>query len=353
MNRRRRDQTVWMAGVMAVGVMLHAPGAARAVAVSFQGTAQHFEFMMTAHGNALFGAPLPISGFLQDTTFAIGNVTLDSNGFTYLVSENPYVAQLQFKQSVLKTTDPRSVTGPAGSTYTPGTVEVSFAPDLRPTGMFGLRLDLLNGAVGNFALTTINVPRTRMKLNELYTGLPANGPAYIPSPMSPISLDTSGSLVSLYLEQDLFSVATFIPDGSDGLTGSFQVPATLYALVDASVTLEGILLDRANHLPLSKSLTLGGRYSVAGPAGQTTLQLAGSSIVSLPSSASYFIHPQFFDLYGVTSSIEITGAALNLIMNYRLTSVVAVPEPGSVVLLAIGLAAFVPLLVRRASRLWR
>ena len=340
-----------LAGSIAACLTLAGNPLASAAPVTFQGTAQDFNATLTAKGNATFQAPFPVSMFLGGDLFAIGKVSLAPDDFTYEVSDNPHTAQLQLKNAVAISTDPRSIGAvPIKGVYPPGAADMSFAAGYSPTGISGLRLDLLNTKTMNFALNTINLPRSLMVLNEAFDGAPVNGPEYFPFESTPLPLNVSGSITSLYLVQEATKAPTFLPDGPGSMTGTFQIPALLTASLSFSVTQGSLPLSSVSGLDQLESLTLAGKYSVTGSGNKLNIQLLGSNLVSMPISGHYPIAAQNGTLYGVTASVDIASAALNLVFNYSLKSAVVVPEPGSVLLLVIGLMGTAPLLAHRLRK---
>jgi hypothetical protein len=348
MSRIHLLRAYLLAGSIAACPALQWHPAASAAPVTFQGNAQDFNATLSAEGSATFQAPFPVAMFLGGDLFAIGKVSLAPDGFTYQIINNPYTTQLQLKNAVTISTDPRSIGAvPIKGVYPPGTADMSFAADNSPTSISDLRLDLLNTKAMNFALSTINLPRSLMVLNEAYDGSPVNGPEYFPYESTPLPLNVSGSITSLYLAQDVTKAPTFLPDGPGSMTGTFQIPALLTASLSFSVMQGSLPLSSVSGLDQLESLTLTGKYSVTGSGNKLNIQLLGSNVVSMPISGHYPIAAQNSTLYGVTASVDIAGAALNLLLNYNLTSAVVVPEPGSVLLLAIGLIAAAPLLAHR------
>jgi hypothetical protein len=352
MNLFHQLRACLLAGSATACLVLQGNISASAAPITFQGTAQDFGATLTAKGSATFQAPFPISMFLGEDLFAIGNVSLAPDDFSYLVSNNPYTTQLQLKNAVSVSSDPRSIGAVPDSKgiYPPGAADMSFAADNSPTGISNLRLDLLNTKTMNFALNTINLPRSLMVLNEAYDGAPLNGPAYFPFESTPLPLNLSGSIGSLYLEQNTSKAPTFLPDGPGSMSGTFQIPALLHASLSFTLTQGSLPLSSATGLDQTESLTLTGKYFLTGSGNHLNIQLLGSQVMSLPISGNYPLAVQNSTLYGVTASVDIASAALNLVVNYSLKSAVVVPEPGSVLLLAIGLVAIAPLLGPRLPK---
>jgi hypothetical protein len=279
--------------------------------------------------------------------YAIGNISLKSDGFTYDVKNNPATLPVSQKATVTQTTDPRSVgVPPIGKAYPAPNTNLGFT-GAELTSATGLHLDLLNGASLSYALNQLNVPRTQMFRNDWsYDGNPANGPMYYPDLQSTLKMSFSGAVNSLYVEQDATKLPTFLSDGPG--TGTFAIPSILHASLTNTQGIGGITFPTFGS-EQAANFTLTGRYNVSGPPGNATLELAGLQSVPLP----LYISGVALDggsLYGITATFDLTGAALNFALNYHLTTQVAIPEPGSVLLLAIGLMALTPLGIRRLRR---
>ncbi|MGD9646109.1 MAG: PEP-CTERM sorting domain-containing protein [Pirellulales bacterium] len=318
--------------------------------VDFQGPEQDLDLTLTASGSAtVTGQFTPLNPYgmeLIGFRYAVGKVGLDSDGFTYLVSNNPWTSAVTAKTSTKLTTDPRSVgVPPAGGVYPAPNTDLGFT-GTELTSVSGLHLDLLNGAKLSYTLTDLSVPRTRMNENEFYDGDPQNGPTHYPAASSPIQLKMSGAINTLYIEQDSNQVPTFVSDGVG--TGSFKIRAILHGSLTSTLRIGGFEVVPPLDTAPSTPFTLSGRYLVT-DGGITTLELSGLKTVSLP----LFSRPVLEDglpVYAFTMTVDLSAAVLDFALNYSLTT--QVPEPGSLLLLAIGAAAFFPLAWRRTRR-WR
>lgn len=332
-------------GLVAVACLIvPTPQSARAVPVNFQGTAQDLNLSLTVSGNAKVTGALPRSLMLIGLDYAFGNVTLEPDGFTYKVTNNPAIVPVTQKGTLTKATDPRSVgVPPVGNVYPAPSTNLGFT-GAELTSAMDLHLDLLNGASLSYALNEFLVPRTQLFWNDFYDGTPANGPLYIPGTQTSQKLNFSATVNALYIKQDATKLPTFLSDGPG--TGTFSIPSILHALLTNTQRLGGFEFPTFGS-EQTANFSLTGRYTVSGPAGNATLELTGLQTVSLP----LFSRGDTLDggdVYGVTSTFDLTGAALNFALNYRLQA--AIPEPGSVLLLAIGLVALTPVAVRRVRR---
>jgi hypothetical protein len=328
-------------------LIAHAPSSARAVPVNFQGTAQDLSLALTVSGNAKVTGALPRSLMLIGLDYAIGNVTLEPDGFTYKVANNPANVPVTQKGTVTKATDPHSVgVPPVGNVYPAPNTNLGFT-GAELTSATGLHLDLLNGAMLSYALNEFLVPRTQLFWNDFYDGTPANGPLYFPGTQTSQKLNFSATVNALYIEQDATKLPTFLSDGPG--TGTFAIPSVLHATQDFTHRIGGFEMPSFQS-EQATSFMLTGRYTVSGPPGNSTLELVGLQSVSLP----LFYRSLTTDagaVYSITSTFDLSGAALNFALNYRLQ--VAIPEPGSVLLLAIGLVSLAPLALRRLRQRYK
>jgi hypothetical protein len=159
-------------------------------------------------------------------------------------------------------------------------------------------------------------------------------------------MNFSGVFNTLYIEQDATKLPTFLSDGPG--TGTFAIPSVLHTSLTNRPILGTFVLSPFDSTQ-SANFTLTGRYNVSGPPGKATLELTGLQSVSLP-LFNRGLALASGNLYGVTATFDLTGAALNFALNYRLTTQVAIPEPGSVLLMAIGLVSLTPVIARSRRR---
>jgi hypothetical protein len=162
--------------VLLAAINFSATQSARALPVDFQGPSQNLSLSLSASGNAKVSGPVPRSIMLLGLDYAIGNIGLKADGFTYDVKNNPATLPVSQKATVTQTTEPRSVgVPPVGKAYPAPNTDLGFT-GAELTSATGLHLDLLNGATLGFDLNTLNVPRTQMFQNDFYDGDPINGP---------------------------------------------------------------------------------------------------------------------------------------------------------------------------------
>lgn len=346
--------------VLLAAISFLASHSARAVPVDFQGPSQDLSLSLTASGNANVSGPVPRSIMLIGLDYAIGNISLKADGFTYDVKNNPATLPVSQKATVTQTTDPRSVgVPPVGKAYLAPNTDLGFT-GAELTSATGLHLDLLNGASLGFELNTLSVPRTQMFYNESFYTYPPplDEPEYYPGAQSFLKVNLSGTINALYIEQDATKLPAFLSDGPG--TGTFAIPSILHAALTDTPMLGGFTLATFES-ERTANFTLTGRYNVSGPPGKATLELHGELDTALPlnnmnlTTALYTTYYQNYQthsnfVYQMTNTFDLTGAALNFALNYHLTTLVAIPEPGSVLLLAIGLMSLAPLALRRVRR---
>lgn len=361
-----RQTLICVATLALIGAATATP--ARAVPINFTGTEQEFNLTLDATGNGTFTGAMPRSLMLIGLDYALGNVTLKADGFNYNVVNNPYSVGIKLAKIVTLNSDPRSIGLPKdakGNFQIPGIADIGIQRIFEngaATGTYkmvsatNLDLDMLNTKTVNFALAEILLPRTQMFYNEFYDGNPLNGPEYDPGAQSNLKINVSGTVKELYLEQDDAGTPTFTPDGpagDDGIShGTFSIPATLNATLDALIKVGGFDVEELENETVDSKLNITGRYTMEGPANSVTLKLFGSSVLPFPLGLNTGLTLDGGDVYGITATVDL-AASINFAYNFALTTVVAIPEPGSIVLLVIGLMAVSPMMVVRLKRLVR
>ncbi|MGD9645648.1 MAG: hypothetical protein AB7U73_08045 [Pirellulales bacterium] len=337
--------------------------------MNFTGTQQDFGLTLTASGNGSFEGRFtqtqPYGVELIGTKYAVGKVTIDGDGITLLQSGNPFSTAIGLKSTVSVTSDPRSIGLPKkgdGTFPVPGIGDLGVGAQningvLTRTlvSATNLDLDMLNGVKANFALNDIIIPRTRMVENEFYDGNPINGPSYYPNPSADLAVKISGTVKELYLEQNMKLLPTFTPDGpavggiNGTATGTFSIPMVLHALLDAKIVVGGFDVEELENEELDSEFVVTGRYELSGPASNLKITLLGSDQLPFPLNFSTALELDGGAVYGITTTVDL-AASINLAYNFALTMMTPIPEPGSIVLLAIGLMSVSPLLVRRLRR---
>ncbi len=360
-----RQNLICVATLALVGAALATP--ARAVPINFTGTEQEFNLNLDATGNGTFTGAMPRSLMLIGLDYALGNITLKADGFNYNVVNNPYSVGIKLASPVTLNSHPRSIGLPKdakGNFQIPGIADIGIQRIFEngaDTGTYkmvsatNLDLDMLNTKTVKFALAEILLPRTQMFWNEFYDGNPLNGPEYDPGAQSNLKINVSGTVKELYLEQDDAGTPTFTPDGPavGGVShGTFSIPATLNATLDALIKVGGFDVEELKDETVDSKLSITGRYEMSGPANLVTLKLFGSGLLPFPLGLNTGLVLDGGDVYGITATVDL-AASINFAYNFALTTVVAIPEPGSIVLLVIGLMAVSPMMVVRLKRLVR
>lgn len=331
------------------------PTSLRAVPIQFEGSAQSFSLLPTASGFATVQGAQPISGYLLDdqSLFAFGTVSLADDSFTYVVTNNPStVGPLKVTGLATLIGQPQQVGVPrVGDNFPPPETEIAFDGG-QPTSLTGFNFVLGTGFLG-VSIDGMNVPRTTMKVNPTYNGDPDFGPPYLPSAESPVQTSLLCLIGTTFLEQDPARDATFVPTGPG--IGTYTIPAIFH--VDFSSSLKFFSFIPGPSFPattVSAPFDLVGTYKLTGPPDQATLELDGSQKISVPLLGfSHAVAADSGTLFGLTATFDFQSAALDFALNYHLTTQVAIPEPGSVLLLAIGLAALAPVAVRHLRRRYK
>ncbi|MBX9791760.1 MAG: hypothetical protein K2Y37_22790 [Pirellulales bacterium] len=342
-----------------------------AVPINFTGTSQDFSLTLSASGNGAFKGfftqQQPYGVELIGTKYAVGKVELDTDGFTLVNTGNPFSTPLSLQKNVSVTSDPRSIGLPKvdGKFPTPGIGDMGFGAQningvLTRTlvSATNLDLDMLNGKTVSFALSDIVIPRTKMVANALYDGNPINGPSYYPQPSADLTLKISGTVKEVYLEQDMSQLPTFTPDGAatGGIvgtaTGTFKIPMILRGLLDANIKVGGFDVQNLTDQNLSSKFNVTGQYELSGPASNLKIKLLGSDNVPFPLNFNTALTLTGAGVYGITTTVDL-AASINLAYNFALNTITPIPEPGSIVLLAIGLMSVSPLIIRRMRQFFR
>ncbi len=364
-----RRTLICAAALALAGAAIASP--ARAVPVNFTGTQQNFDLTLTATGEGVFTGRFtqdePYSLYLlgPENKFAIGTVTLAPDGFTYnKVPDNPSKTPISLKQTVSISTDPRSIGLPKvdGKFQVPGIGDLGVGAQ-QINGVLtrtlvsatNLDLDMLNGQTVDFALSEIVIPRTQMIFNDFYNGDPLNGPKYYPNLSPALKLNISGTVKELYLEQDMTKMPTFTPDGpaiSGVSTGTFSIPSILNGLLDAKIVVGTIEVTKLENQKLDTDFAVSGRYELSGPPSNMTIKFFGSNNLPFPLDFNSALTLSGGSVYGITSTVDL-AASINLAYNFALSMTTPIPEPGSIVLLAIGLMSVCPLMAGRLRRYFK
>ena len=200
------------------------------------------------------------------------------------------------------------------------------------TDVQNMDVDLLNGQVGSFAINTL----------DIYT----NSTVAL---IKDITIDLGGDLSGLTFSQT--GAATLSPTGFG--TGTFSIDGDLSALLSnlTVVAIGGLIPipvpDQSIDAP---GFLLGGTYTVTSIPGGRHIALDGTVDLNIPLALTSALETSISDVVQLTISTTIDlAASVTVTIAYHLETNV-VPEPGSFILLGIGLAALVPVLrLRRKS----
>ena len=183
-----------------------------------------------------------------------------------------------------------------------------------------LNLDFLNGVTAPLTFNTMTLTSN--------SSIPL---------LQNITVDASGELSELAFNQT--GAATLTPLGPN--FGSFSVPGDVQFLLSNNfVTLAGIINDSLLDLAGTTSGALSGTYTISGPPGSAKITLDGTLGLTVPITG----HTAF--LVNASSPIALTVSATADLVASMLVNAgfhleqdgLVVPEPGSVALMAIGLA---------------
>jgi hypothetical protein len=199
-------------------------------------------------------------------------------------------------------------------------------------GAFNVGLDLLNGANPSFAITPINLSADKLLIPP---------PPLLPHDfgIQTFSITLTGiSFANLFFTQT--GTATFT-DGANG-TGTYDIPGALGGKINITIGIQGNPL--AESFNLNSALDLTGTYHLDnGPPKNLGMSLDGGQNLSLPLTLDEALATAIGPI-GLTGTI-LVASSINFAVNYHLQGVM-VPEPGSVILLGVGLLAVVPLVHR-------
>jgi len=281
------------------------------VPINFTGTEQDFD------------ATLDLSGNL----YAVGS----GNVFNAITKTfQPFVLTAPFNHPLslaggafTVSTDPK--TDPLGTTFdiSPGAINSTSA----------LNLDFLNGQTADFALDTL-VLTTNSKVVLLNVLLG--------------QIDLSGTLSDLRFAQ---TGASFLTGG--GGSGTFSVDGDLGATIsNLQLVLGGLLVIGVDDQSVSLPAALSGNWTLSGPTNNTKVSLDGSLSFDVPIALMSNLTTSITDVLSLTisSTIDLAGS-LTVSYTFHLEqSGIVIPEPGSMVLMGLGMLAFAPLVVRRIRR---
>lgn len=310
---RRLVAIVTMVGI-GCAVAVPAIGAPVTTPIIFDGPEQMFETNLSGDGSLNLFFPVPATAL---------------SGNAILPNPNPYFTTLGVTPTNF-TSVPISLATNMGGTATSASATFD-STTWDVTDLNDINLDLLNGNTGQFAIDEFTID---FLLNNLpvINDLPIN-----------VSLDLS----SLKFFQS--GPATV------GLGGAFMAPGTLQA-VGSAVIDAGILGSFGSDVDFEFTGNLAGTAAamplMVGNPDDVKLTLDGDFNLNFPLDVSTLVGVDSPGLFIGTLDVMLT-AGVNFNIAYHLEDVVSgihtVPEPGSFILLGIGLAAMVPF-VRRMRK---
>jgi len=359
-------------GVLAAGACFYQPRAAQAavVDVNFQGTEQSFSAGVTGGGN-LFADGKGAGPGVKGKGTADFVFTAPLNHPLALLDK---LTDLGGTPGVSAVTDPRSVSAPkinapfrsnGGATFvfydpstgngTPGSgnqvgdpFELDAGKTPAPPQVFGfsqtqltangqaisdiqnLDLDISNGTSTDFALSKVVITSTS------------------PNPLlKAIQIDVRGSLLDLVFEQT--GGATLTPTGSG--TGNFSVLGTLTAVAgNLQAIAFGLLEIDVDAQTFSQPFAMTGTYTITGSPNDSNAKivLEGNNSFSLNLATITSLAFEDSELVPLTISAAIDlAASINFNVGFHLERIGVIPEPGSIVLLGLGVVSMIPVWMHR------
>ena len=362
-------------GVLAAAAGLLQPDAAQAavVDVNFQGTQQSFTADVTGGGN-LFADGQGVGPNKKGDGIAAFVFTEPLNHPLALLND---LTDNGGTPGVQAETDPRSVAIPkidapyrsnGGATFvfydpstgdgTPGSgnqvgapFELNEGKTPTPPKVFGysqtqltangqaisniqnLDLDISNGTSTYFALSKVVITSTSP--NVL---------------LKAISIDVQGTLKNLVFEQT--GAATLTPTGAG--TGTFSVLGTLNAVAgDLQAIAFGILPIDVDDQSFSQPFAMTGTYKITGNPNDPNakIEFDGSNFFAISLATVTSLETQIEDIVPLTISAAIElAASIGFNVGFHLERVGIIPEPGSIVLLGIGVVSIVPVWMNRRRK---
>ena len=311
-----------LTGLSLIGLVLAASAPARAatVPISFDGTEQNFSATVDLTGN-LHADGTGSAWFTPAQSFQPFKFTAPLNHPLYLYGPQPLKLN----------TDPK--TDPLGTAID---VFYDSLADIND-----LDIDFLNGQTLDFSLDTISLT-TNSKVS-LVRAIFDN-------------FDLSGTLSELRFDQTGIDFVT----GGPG-SGTFAVSGDVCATIsNLGLTLGGLFYFPIEDQAVSLPTTLTGSWTRSGSGAwwSNKISLDGSLSIDVPlaliSNLASDLASDLTDIATVTVSASFDlAASLTISFNYHLEDqLVLAPEPGSIVLLGIGLCAAAVPLARRLRRTW-
>jgi len=285
-------------------------------------------YTITAPGDLL---PTPNQTFnaVVDLT---GNANVKGSGFVYNATKGaiqPFFVKAPFDSALSLADGP--VTVSSNPINTNGPVQWTLTdPNLRTlSDINNLDVDLLNGQSAEIAISTV----------DIFT----NSTVAL---IKDITIDVSGTLTGLTFDQTGSTIA--IPTGLG--TGTFTTNGNLNGTLDLNAILLQLITQPVGVQSLSLPGALTGTYNVTPIVGGRHIALDGNINLNLPLSLVSALATSISDVVQLTISASVDlQASLTIAVGYHFETNV-VPEPGSFVLLGLGLAALVPVIRYRRKK---
>ncbi|MBX7073983.1 MAG: hypothetical protein K1X71_12620 [Pirellulales bacterium] len=314
--------------LLMVAVLVAVGESARAALISFEtggGNTTSLNGTLGGSGSVTITGASPLAGKLF--------------GLDAKLVPNPQVTPVGFNPDVINiVSQPKSVgVTNIGEPFGPNITNIEISAPGGGHNILSLNnadLDLLNG-------TNVSVPLDTITL-KLVLVLPGG----IENPQD-LVIDIKGNMTELYTKQ--IGAATFNTTGVG--EGTFSIPSALHGFLLADISLSGIAAD--TDLELDTNVDITGDYKVellgTGPPGNARVTLSGSQNIALPLNYFTAVATSIPGIAEITATLDL-AASINMALSYSLQGTVVIPEPGSVVLLGIGLATVLPLVGRRVLR---
>jgi len=261
-----------------------------------------------------------------------GNANVKGSGFVYNATKGqiqPFFVKAPFDSPLSLAEGP--VTVSSNPTNTNGPVQWTLTdPNLRTlSDINNLDVDLLNGQSAEIAISTV----------DIFT----NSTVAL---IKDITIDVSGTLTGLTFDQTGSTIT--VPTGLG--TGTFTTAGDLNGTLDLNAILLQLISQPVGVQSLSLPGTLTGTYNVTPIVGGRHIALDGNINLELPLSLVSALATSISDVVQLTISASVDlQASLTIAVGYHFETNV-VPEPGSFVLLGLGLAALVPVFRYRRKK---
>lgn len=196
-----------------------------------------------------------------------------------------------------------------------------------------LDLDISNGVTTDFALSKVVITSTS------------------PNPLlKAISIDVQGTLKDLVFEQT--GAATLTPTATG--TGTFSIEGTLTAVAgNLKAIAFGLLPIDVDDQEFSQPFAMTGTYTIIGNPNDPNAKIVldGSNDFTINLATITSLATQIDDIVPLTISAAIDlAASINFNVGFHLERVGVIPEPGSIVLLVLGVVSMLPVWMHRRRK---